>query len=296
MRIDVIMPDPSVEPRTTPLEGRALLLPSILAGSLDQAGPNGGVVVSDLRQRAQGLADYTGNPVLGLQRLTAEEIAERRGPYGLIRPYSLTEYEDAVISGYIAEIEKVLDSHSFSSLGVLAVSAGGPVGLRIAASAELPVAELHVFDTTAMRHQTGPGALARYGTHMLRHEVGRPSYMRNGHPLPYAVQSETGAVSDMLVHRKVWLSDVAHRDADHLARHGGPAVRMFFAERSFTVGSPDRIREVVESLNLAALSGSGSDFKAEVAPVQHTITDDYEALIRVLDGSITKGYISNKIK
>lgn len=292
MRIEVISPNPEVEPQITPIRGRATVMPSILAGSLDQVNPNGEVVASDLRQRAQGVADATGNPVIALQRLTKEDVGKRRTKYGLLKPYSPNEYDD-VVGGYAGAVRWAMDSASLDSLDVLAVSAGGPVGFGLAHGNDLPVNNLYVFDSTAMRRQPDILAVARYGLHFARHEIRRPKQMRNQHPLPYPVSSEAGVIPDMLIHRLIWNSARSLQEADVLARNGGPeglAVRMYFAERSFTVGLPNAVRAAAESLNLAA-AGQGSDFEAKVAPVHHTITDDYAALVRVMDGTITEGYI-----
>lgn len=287
MRIATFAPNPEV---VSVHNGEAILLPSILGGSLYQVDGNGNPVRSDLAQRAEGLADLTGKTVIALQRLTAEDVARRPRRMGMPEPYSEYEYDDLIAETYGPAVTRTMEEHGLQRLDVLAVSAAGPVGLRLAADSIVPIERLVVFDSTGMRIQPRAGAFARWAGHMVSKEVRRPEHMRNGNPLPYDVQSEAGSLTDMWMHQLPWTSAMARNDANRLAAGEERAVKLYFAESSFTVGSLRAVRELAGNLNMVA-ARHNQGFRARVAPVQHTITDDYAALARVYGGSAMQGYL-----
>jgi|GEM_PF-3360467 hypothetical protein len=289
MKIEVFQPSLDIQVKPDP--NTAILIPSILAGSLWQRDENGALVESDLTQRARGVADMTGQTVFALQRLTSDDLKHRpKGAFGLPVSYSKTEYDD-VVATYSSKVAEALEtSTKATKLEVLGASSGGTVALRLGRYSELPIEAVHVFDSMAMREQSPVSAFGRWVADMLLREARRPDLQRNHNSLPYPVKSETGALVDMWMHRKIWTSDMAYQDATALAEDpNAPKVHIYLPENSFTIGAIGDVLRIRNEL-LRARKGKPNQFTVETAPVLHSATDDYGQLVRVLDGSIKYGY------
>ncbi|HEY5667588.1 MAG TPA: hypothetical protein VIR03_00320 [Candidatus Saccharimonadales bacterium] len=290
MKLQVVNPlDAQGKERNVSAE-QAILLPSIMGGSLWQPGSEEGTSVpSDLLQRAQGLASATGKVVFALQRLSRQDVDDRRRILGRPVPFSPAEYTD-LVGRYGQAVTEAMLNAGTKRLSVVAASAGGLVALKLLSQRSLPagsVESLHVYDSTAMRAAAAPVAFARWGWDMVAREARRPEAQRNHSPLPYEVESETGPLMDMWLHRRVWTTDESYRIAEELACDpASPNTHIYVPKRNFTIGSVKRTNRSVWRLRAIAGANGNQGFAADIVPTLHSLTDDHEALGHMHNGTL----------